>query len=109
MSSSWTRRVMAVAIVFATFLSCIPAFAQSGGLTGKCTGQGGAPLAGYTLLIERTEIKWSSHVKTNKKGEYTYIGLAPGTYKVTLLGPDGKSMYYISETGGDRRPHGSQL
>ena len=30
---------MGVAIVFAAFLTCIPAFAQTGGLTGKCTGQ----------------------------------------------------------------------
>jgi tetratricopeptide (TPR) repeat protein len=91
---------MGVAIVFATFLTCIPAFAQTGGVTGKCTGQGGTPLAGYTLQIDRVEIKWSSHVKTNKKGEYTYIGLAPGMYKVTLLGPDGKSMYFITKKVG---------
>jgi tetratricopeptide (TPR) repeat protein len=84
---------MGVAIIFATLLTCIPAFAQTGGLTGKCVGQGKAPLAGYTLLIERTEMKWSSKVKTNKKGEYTYIGLMPGQYKITLLGPDGKPMY----------------
>jgi len=100
MSSFWMRRVMGVAIVFATFLTCIPASAQTGGLTGKVVGQGGAPLAGYTLQIERTEIKWNSHVKTNKKGEYTYIGLAPGQYKITLLGPDGKSMYFIQHSVG---------
>ena len=109
MSSSWTRRVMGVAIVFATFLICIPAFAQTGGLTGKCTGQGGAPLAGYTLQIERTEIKWTSQVKTNKKGEYTYIGLAPGKYKITLLGPDGKAMYYITKRWGSATPRKSTL
>lgn len=91
---------MGVAIIFAAFLVCIPAFGQTGGLTGKCTGQGGAPLGGYTLQIERVEIKWSSHVKTNKKGEYTYIGLAPGQYKVTLLGPDGKSIYFITKQVG---------
>ena len=100
MASFWTRRMMGVAIVFATFLTCISAFAQTGGLTGRCTGQGGAVLAGYTLQIERVEIKWSSKVKTNKKGEYTYIGLAPGQYKITLLGPDGKPMYYIEKRVG---------
>ncbi len=100
MSSSWTRRVMGVAIVFATFLTCIPASAQTGGLTGKCIGQGGAPLAGYTITIERTDIRWNSKVKTNKKGEYTYIGLALGVYKLTLLGPDGKAMYFIEKKVG---------
>jgi tetratricopeptide (TPR) repeat protein len=91
---------MGVAIVFAAFLTCLPAFAQTGGVTGKCTGQGGTPLAGYTILVERTEVKWSSKVKTNKKGEYTYIGLAPGSYKLTLMGPDGKAMYYIEKHVG---------
>jgi tetratricopeptide (TPR) repeat protein len=85
---------MGVAIVFASVLTSLPVFAQTGGMTGKCTGSGGAPLVGYTILIERTEMKWSGHVKTNKKGEYTYIGLAPGVYKVTIMGPDGKPIHY---------------
>jgi tetratricopeptide (TPR) repeat protein len=100
MASFWTRRALGVAIVFITFFTCAPVFAQTGGLTGKCTGKGGVPLAGYWLIVERTEMKWSSKVKTNKKGEYTYIGLAPGQYKVTLLGPDGKPMYYQGQKVG---------
>lgn len=100
MASSCTRRLMGVAIVFAMFLTCIPALAQTGGLTGKCTGEGGVALAGYTVQVERTEVKWTSHVKTNKKGEFTYIGLMPGTYKVTLLGTDGKPMYYQTQKVG---------
>ena len=94
MASFWTRRMIGVAIVFAAFLTCIPASAQTGGLSGKCVGPGGTPLAGYTIQIDRTEIKWSSHVKTNKKGEYTYIGLAPGEYKITILKEDGKTPWY---------------
>lgn len=94
MVSFWTRRMIGVAIVFAAFLTCIPASAQTGGLSGKCVGPGGTPLAGYTIQIDRTEIKWSSHVKTNKKGEYTYIGLAPGEYKITILKEDGKTPWY---------------
>jgi tetratricopeptide (TPR) repeat protein len=91
---------MAVAIILASFLACVPVFAQTGGLTGKCTGEDGTPLAGYTILIERTEIKWSSKVKTNKKGEYTYIGLAPGTYKLTLQDPSGKAIHNITNHVG---------
>jgi tetratricopeptide (TPR) repeat protein len=100
MGSSWKRKVAGVAIVFAALLTCVPAFAQTGGLTGKCLGQGGAPLAGYMVQIERVDIKWSSHVKTNKKGEYTYIGLNPGDYKVTLLGPDGKPLDNVQKHVG---------
>lgn len=86
-------RVLGFAIVFAMILTCASAFAQTGGLTGKCTGTGGTALAGYTVQIDRVGLKWSGHVKTNKKGEYTYIGLASGDYKVTLLGPDGKPLH----------------
>ena len=100
MDRFWTRRMMGVAIVFATFLTGISAYAQTGGLTGKCVGEGGTPLAGYSIQIERTEIKWSSHVKTNKKGEYTYIGLAPGEYKVSLLKEDGKPWYFVTKRVG---------
>ncbi len=100
MFSSWTRRVMGVAIVFAAILTCIPAFAQTGGLTGKVVGEKGAPLVGYTLLVDRVEMKWTSKVKTNKKGEYNYIGLAPGMYKISLLGPDGKPMFFIQKQVG---------
>ena len=100
MSSSWTRRVMGVAIAFATFFVCLPAFAQTGGLTGKCTGQDGKPLVGYVIRVERTDIHWSNKTKTNKKGEYVYIGLAPGVYKVTVVGPDGKDIYYEQQRVG---------
>ena len=86
MASSWTRRVMGVAIVFAAFLTCTSAFAQTGGLTGKGTGQRTTPRWRATRsTLSALEIKWNSNVKTNKKGEYTYIGLAPGQYKVTLV------------------------
>ena len=100
MASSWTRRLTGVAIVLAAFLSCTSAFAQTGGLTGKALTTGNAPLAGYTILIERVEINWKSKVKTNKKGEYTYIGLAPGQYKLTLMSPDGKPMTWIKKQVG---------
>jgi len=97
--------MMGVAIVFATLLTGISAFAQTGGLSGKCTGQGGTPLVGYAIQVERTEIKWHSTTKTNKKGEYIYIGLAPGDYKVTLFKEDGKTVwYFISKRVGIGEP-----
>jgi len=97
MVSFGTRRMMGVAILFAVILSCTSAFAQTGGASGKCTGEGNAPLVGYTVQIERTDIKWSSKVKTNKKGEYIYIGLMTGPYKFTLLDPSGKSVYFVQK------------
>jgi tetratricopeptide (TPR) repeat protein len=95
MMPSWMRRLGIVAIIFAGFGAAAPLFAQTGGATGKCIGEDGTPLVGYTILVERTEIKWQSKVKTNKRGEYTYIGLAPGDYKFTLQDPSGKHVFDI--------------
>jgi len=57
-------------------------------------------MVGYTIQLDRVDIKWKSHVKTNKKGEYIYIGLAPGNYRVTLLNPDGKPSITRIEPSG---------
>ena len=96
MSSSLTRRLTGVVVLLASSAFALSAFAQTGGVTGKCTGEDGKPLAGYTIQVDRQEMKWTSHVKTNKKGEYIYIGLAPGNYKFTLLNPAGGQVYNIS-------------
>ncbi|MBZ5563028.1 MAG: tetratricopeptide repeat protein [Acidobacteriia bacterium] len=100
MLSSWTRRLLGISVVFAALVAETPIFAQTGGVTGKCLGEDGKALAGYTIQLERTEIKWQSHVKTNKKGEYTYIGLAPGTYKLTLVDPSGRTVFNITKHVG---------
>jgi tetratricopeptide (TPR) repeat protein len=93
--------MIAVAVFIATFLTCLPAFAQiTGGLTGKCTGEGGKPLAGYVIRIDRKDVHWSNKTKTNKKGEYVYIGLQSGQYTVTIVGPDGKDLYSENHTVG---------
>jgi tetratricopeptide (TPR) repeat protein len=87
-------------VLLAAFAFAVSAFAQTGGVTGKCTGEDGQPLAGYTIQLERQEMKWSSHVKTNKKGEYTYIGLQTGTYKLTLFNPAGGQVFNITQHVG---------
>ena len=85
---------------FAAFAFSVSAFAQTGGVAGKCIGEDGKPLAGYTVQLDRQEMKWSGHVKANKKGEYTYIGLQPGMYKVILLDPSGKHVFDITQHVG---------
>jgi tetratricopeptide (TPR) repeat protein len=96
MYSSLTRRLVGLAVVVAAFAFTVSTFAQTGGATGKCTGEDGKPLVGYTIQVDRTEMKWSQHTKTNKKGEFTYIGLAPGQYKITLLDPNGKQVFFMT-------------
>ena len=100
MCSSLRRKLIAVAGALAALMFTVSALAQTGGLQGKCTGEDGKILAGYTIQVDRTEMKWSQHTKTNKKGEYVYIGLSPGTYKITLLSPAGQQVFSITQHVG---------
>jgi tetratricopeptide (TPR) repeat protein len=100
MSSSLTRRLTGVVVLLAAFAFTVSAFAQTGGVTGKCIGEDGKPLVGYTIRLDREEIKWSSHVKTDKKGVYTYIGIPLGTYKLTLLSPAGGEVLSVTRHVG---------
>ena len=88
------RRVMGLSVIFAVLLGVIPAFAQTGGLTGAAKGEKGEPLVGHPIIIERQDVKGTYPTKTNKKGEYIYIGLPLGNYKVTLQDPGGRVLFY---------------
>ena len=60
-------------------------FAQTGAIEGDVKGEDGKPLVGATIKIDRTDIKQSFNVKTDKKGHYYYGGLGiPGAYDVTV-------------------------
>lgn len=87
--------LLGAAIALGAFF--VPAtFAQTGGLTGKCTLQDGTPCVKCEVLIERQEIKGTYKVNTNKKGEYVYVGLPLGNYKISLLDTNGRTLFYIT-------------
>ena len=83
--TNFARRLVAgLAIVAASALS-VPAFAQSTGLVkGKVVDSANQPVDGASVVIEFADgMNRKYEVKTNKKGEFIQIGLAPGNYKVT--------------------------
>jgi tetratricopeptide (TPR) repeat protein len=83
-----------IGLILTILLAGATAHAQVGGVEGKVTGEDGKPLAGYNIQVDRMEgFKWSSHVKTNKKGEFAYIGLQAGHYRLTLMDSDNKPMH----------------
>src|SRR3990172_6120145 len=88
------RRVMGLSVIFAVLVGVIPAFSQTGGLTGAAKGEKGEPLVGHPIIIERQDVKGTYPTKTNKKGEYIYIGLPIGNYKVTLQDLSGRVLFY---------------
>lgn len=71
---------LAVAVAFAA-----PAAAQSTGMVkGKVVDAENKPVDGAQITIEFTGgVNRKHETKTNKKGEFLQIGLAPGPYKVT--------------------------
>jgi len=75
-------------------------FAQVGGLAGVAKGEDGQPLVGYTILIERQEVKGNYKTKTNKRGEYMHIGLPIGDYKITLVDPQGRALFWVMQRVG---------
>jgi len=93
----WTGRSLAgLSAILAALVVALPAFGQTGGLTGKVTLQDGSPCVKCTVQIDRLEIKGNYHVNTTKKGEYVYVGLPIGNYKVTFLDPNGRQLFFFN-------------
>jgi tetratricopeptide (TPR) repeat protein len=75
---------MLALVACAVLLFASPGQAQTGALQGKVTDVAGKPLEKAVVTIEFTDgINRKYEVKTNKKGEFIQIGLAPGNYKAT--------------------------
>jgi tetratricopeptide (TPR) repeat protein len=89
----WRGILLAISLLFA-----MPAFAQTtGGVVGFAKDDKGNPMVGYTILIERQDIKGDFKTKTDKKGKFIYIGLPLGDYKVTLEDPNGRTVFFIKK------------
>ncbi len=70
---------------FAFLLLTLPAFAQTTIIEGVVKDPTGKPLQGAVVDIERTDIKGSYKVKTDKKGHYGHYGLPMGKFDVSVL------------------------
>ncbi len=98
------RKILGLAFAFAALGIGLPAYAQTGGVSGKAILQDGKPCVKCIVLIERQEIKGVYKTKTDKKGEYVYIGLPIGNYKITLQSPSGQQLFYIMKHIGLGEP-----
>lgn len=88
----WTS----LAVLLGIWIGAGAAWAQNGGLTGHVTLQDGSSCVKCPIIIERQSVKGHYETKTDKKGNYVYIGLTPDQYKITLEDPSsGKVLYYI--------------
>lgn len=79
-------RFKSLALSAVTFLLLsVPAFAQMTTVEGQVTGPDGKPLAGAEIKFDRTDIKGSYKVKTDKKGHYGHYGLPMGMYDLSVM------------------------
>ncbi|HTA45123.1 MAG TPA: carboxypeptidase regulatory-like domain-containing protein [Bryobacteraceae bacterium] len=86
MSLKWKSLAPAsLAVSFSLLLFSLPAFAQTTTIEGIVKDPDGKPLQGATVKIDRTDIKGSYPVKTDKKGHYGHYGLPMGTFDVSVL------------------------
>jgi len=79
-------------------------WAQNGGVSGHVTLQDGTACVKCPVIIERTAIKAIYQTKTDKKGNYIYIGLTPDAYRITLQDPEGKTLFWINTHVGIGEP-----
>jgi tetratricopeptide (TPR) repeat protein len=83
-----------VAIIFG--LCASPVFAQAtGSVKGVCKDTQGNPVAGGVVEFYAQDTGRKYQIKTNGKGEYFSLGIAPGKYKVTLS-KDGQPLYSLN-------------
>ncbi len=81
---SGRRALLLASAVLAAVALSNPAAAQTGMVKGKVVDGKGEPVESAQVTIDyRDGMARTYNLKTNKKGEYTQIGLAPGNYKVT--------------------------
>src|SRR5205823_9740207 len=100
MRNAFIWKVAALAGLAVALAGAAPAFAQTGAVTGHCIDDKGQAIVGYPIVIERQEVKGVYKTKTDKKGNYIYMGIPLGQYKVTLQDPTGKTVFFISKHVG---------
>ncbi len=95
--------IVPLLLVLVVSLSAPFALAQTtGSVKGVCKDADGKPIAQAEVEWLGTETGHKYTIKTNNKGEYFSLGIAPGKYNVTLR-KDGKEVFHINgvSTGMD--------
>ena len=77
-------------LVVCVLLSASPAWAQAtsaGTISGLITDPQNAAIAGATVKLTDVTVNSSRTTNTNEVGRYTFIGVDPGTYEITVTHP----------------------
>ena len=91
-----TKRIaLFLLIAMAAFLT-VSAVAQQASIKGVCKDDDGKPIAGATVELNNLENGAKTILKTDARGQYYSIGIVAGNYKINLIGPDGKLIFYLN-------------
>jgi tetratricopeptide (TPR) repeat protein len=79
------RSLLAGGLCAAALLLGAPAFAQTGTARGKVVDDKNQPVPDAVVTLEfQGGVTRKMETKTNKKGEFTQVGMYPGAYKITI-------------------------
>lgn len=79
------RALSSILVVLGLGLLALPAQAQTGTARGLVLDEEGQPIADASVVLESLgDIARKYETKTNKKGEFTRVGLRAGPYRVTV-------------------------
>jgi tetratricopeptide (TPR) repeat protein len=79
------RKYVLIALSIALLMAlAMPAMAQNRIIKGKVTNDKGEPVQGAEIKIAGTDVKREYSVKTDKKGDFFYMGLPFGEYRVIV-------------------------
>jgi Flp pilus assembly protein TadD len=82
--------------LFGLLLAAGDVHAQTGTARGRVVDEKGDPVADATVTIESKGVRRKLEVKSNKKGEYTQVGLNGGVYRFTST-KEGLQGTYVEE------------
>jgi Carboxypeptidase regulatory-like domain len=81
------KNLASVFVLLAAFLSAVPAWAQTantGLVFGTVTDPAGAVVPDAKVQLNNTDTNETKETNTNSAGQFTFPGVAPGKYKVTI-------------------------
>jgi tetratricopeptide (TPR) repeat protein len=93
-----TKRIAIFLFLAIMAIFTVSAVAQSGGsVKGICKDQDGKAIVGATVELNNLDNGRKTVLKTDGHGQYYSMGVPPGPYKISLIGSDGKLIFYFNK------------